>query len=87
MSIVIPDRIRSRLDELEQAVVTLSLRVRQLQGEVARPLSPAGRRVRWSAWLESFLGSQRRASYAQASVRENRRVPRHAIHARQQPGV
>lgn len=87
MSIVQPDRIRSRLDELEQAVETLSLRVRQLQREVATPLSPARRRARWTAWLESFVGSRGRGSYAHARVRENRRIHRHAIHARQQPGL
>lgn len=87
MSIVRADRIGSRLNELEQAVESLSLRVRQLQREVTMPLRPARRRVKWSAWLEGLVGGQARGSYAQATVRENRRVHRHAFHARQQSGV
>ncbi len=89
MSIVKPDRVRSRLAELEHAVQSLSLRVRQLQREVATPSNPTGRRAKWSVWLESLVGSRRLGSYAptHAMVRENRRVHRHAIHARQQTGV
>ncbi len=87
MSIVKSDRIRSRLDELEQAVESLSLRVRQLQREVITPSISSRRRAKWSVWLESLVGSQPRASYAHPMVRENRRVHRHAIHARQQRGL
>lgn len=87
MSIVKSDGIRTRLHELEDAIVALSLRVRQLQREVAAPVIPAERRRRWAVWLETLVGSQRDGSSAPAMVRENRRVQRHAIHARPRSGL